>query len=593
MTSARRNSLAPDGAVSAPTTNVLVVDDDDRFRRTTARVLTEAGYETSQASSGLEARDLLSSDTEFGALLCDIRMPGESGLDLIAHLAADHPDLAVVMTTGVDDPQVAAAAFEIGADAYLIKPFTTNEIVIALSNSLRRRRLEIERRQQLHGLEHTVNQLRTLTYVLKGIESAPMSADEDLIDRLSMAISLRDEETGGHIERMSRYAAVLAGIVGYSGGSSEQVRLACALHDVGKIGVSDTILLKPGPLSPEEYAAMQRHAQMGYALLSGSSSEVLSLAAQVALGHHEWWDGSGYPRGLSADQIPEVARIAAVADVFDALTSNRVYRPAFPIDEAVAIMSELRGQQFEPRLLDAFIEMAGDLSAIRLAYPDLDDGGPRIRVLIVDDHEIFVQSLERLLGAEPTIKVVGAAGSVAEAVKAATAYLPDIVLMDFELPDGDGVSATEQIRALTPSAKVVMLSRRGDPGALARAIAAGCAGFVTKTEPAHTLVGAIRVAFEGEALWPAADLPQLLGRLSSTRRGLGADLGARELEVLGLVAAGFPNKAIAQRLHISLNTVRNHVQRILYKLDAHSRLEAVAIAVREGIIDREREALGG
>lgn len=571
-------------------TKIMIVDDDDDDRQSLARILTNAGYDCCEASSGADARARLDSEPDLAAVLCDIRMPGGSGLDLLAHLSADFPNLAVVMTTGVDDPQTAEQAYEIGADGYLIKPFTTNEIIIALWNALKRRRLESARQANLQGLERTIARLRTLTTVLESIETDPPSAHEqETVERLSRAISLRDEETGGHIERMSRYSAVLAEAVGYQGGSIDQVRLATALHDVGKIGVPDTILLKPGPLSVDEYKAMQRHAGIGYQLLASSTSRLLRAAATVAVGHHEWWDGGGYPGGLSGDQIPELARIAAVTDVFDALTSDRVYRPALPVEEAISIMMGLRGRQFEPRLFDAFIGALDQTAAIRQTYPDGDEQF-RIRVLVVDDHEIFVQSLVRLLGAQPSIKVIGAARTVAEAQKAAIAYGPDVILMDFELPDGDGVTATERIRILVPTAKVVMLTGRADHDAFARAIAAGCAGLVTKTEPPETLVDAIQAAHEGDSLTGITELPQLLGRLTPTRRWLGPDLGPRELDVLRLVAAGLPNKAIAQRLHISLNTVRNHVQSVLYKLGAHSRLEAVAIAVREGVIEREGRA---
>jgi response regulator RpfG family c-di-GMP phosphodiesterase/DNA-binding CsgD family transcriptional regulator len=383
---------------------------------------------------------------------------------------------------------------------------------------------------------------------------------------------------------MSRYAVVLAEAVGFTGLSLEDLRLATALHDVGKIGVPDGILLKPGPLSPDEYTAMQRHAQIGFQLLAGSTSELLQIAADIALLHHEWWDGSGYPRGLQGTEIPEEARIAAVTDVFDALTSNRVYRPSISFDEAIAVMSELRGRQFEPRLLDAFFDSMDEIASIRGAYPDLEDVQERIRVLVVDDHEIFAHSLVRLLGTRPELKVVGTAGTVSEAVSAASAYEPDVILMDFELPDGDGPQATEQIKALTPSVKVIMLTARTDDQALVRAIAAGCSGFVKKEEAVDVLLEAILAAHDGETVAAPKDLVPLLRQLRPTHRGLGADLTPRELEVLGLITAGLVNKEIAQQLGLSLNTVRNHAQNILYKLQAHSKLEAVATAVREGII---------
>jgi putative two-component system response regulator len=572
---------------------VLIIDDDAIFRQATALVLDDEGYETRQASTGADARGCLDAAPDIAAVLCDIQIPGESGLDLLAHLAADFPDLAIVMTTGADDPQTANLAFEIGADGYLIKPFTTNEILLTLTNALRRRRLESARQRHVGELEHTIDRLRTLTGVLQGIEAPPTSIgnEDDTIGRLSRAISLRDEETGRHLERMSRYSAILAESAGYTGGSVEQVRLATALHDVGKIGVPDIILLKPGALSPDEYTAMQRHAQIGCQLLAGSNSELLEAASAVALSHHEWWDGTGYPEGLSGDRIPEVARIAAVADVFDALTSNRVYRPGFPSDEAIAIMSELRGRQFEPRLLDAFLGLMDEVVSIREAYPDQDDGPERIRVLVVDDHEIFAHSLVRLLGSRPDLKMVGTAGSVSEAVAVAVAYAPDVILMDFELPDGDGAQATAQIKVLTPSVKVVMLTARTDDQALVRAIAAGCSGFVKKEEAVEKLLDAIVAVHDGEAITPPSNLTPLLRQLQPTHRGLGSNLTPRELDILRLIATGWVNKQIAQQLGLSLNTIRNHAKNILHKLQAHSKLEAVATAVREGIITYPGESV--
>jgi DNA-binding NarL/FixJ family response regulator len=209
----------------------------------------------------------------------------------------------------------------------------------------------------------------------------------------------------------------------------------------------------------------------------------------------------------------------------------------------------------------------------------------RIRVLVVDDHEIFTESLFRLLDSRPELKVVGTAGTVADAVIGARASEPDVILMDFELPDGDGAEATEQIKALTPSVKVVMLTARSDVQSFTRALAAGCSGFVTKETGVDNLLAAIVAAHAGEVIPPPIGLAPALRDLRPTHRGLGADLTPRELDVLSRMAVGMANKQIGQDLGLSLNTVRNHVQATLYKLQAHSKLEAVATAVREGIID--------
>jgi putative two-component system response regulator len=574
--------------VTQPSTvKVLIVDDDDVFRHTTARTLEGHGYSCVEAASASEALSALNAEPDVAAVLCDIKMPGQSGLELLTELTADFPELAVLMTTGIDEPQVAEAAFGFGAFGYLIKPFDTNELLVNLAGVLKRRDLESAQRRHVRALEHTIARTRTLDGALQkldGTAAVSTERDEEVFERLARAVSLRDEETGWHIQRMSRYAVVLAEAVDFTGVSPNDLRLATALHDVGKIGVPDGILLKPGSLSPDENVAMQRHALIGHQLLAPSSSELLRLAADIALTHHEWWDGQGYPRGLQGEEIPEAARIAAVADVFDALTSDRVYRPAVPFDEAITTMTELRGRQFEPRLLDAFFGSMDKVAAIRNTYPDQEDPQTRIRILVVDDHEIFAQSLVRLLENRPELKVVGTAGTVSAAVAAASAYEPDIVLMDFGLPDGDGPHATEQIKALTPAVKVIMLTVRADEQSLVRAIEAGCSGFVQKEDSVEKLFEAIVATHEGETITAPTDLRPLLRLLRPTHRGLGFDLTPREREILDLMAAGLVNKQIADRLGLTLNTVRNHAQNILSKLQSHSKLEAVATAVREGIV---------
>jgi putative two-component system response regulator len=566
---------------------VLVVDGDDVFRRGTVRTLADHGYSCAEATNRAEAHAVLDTDPSVVGVLCDIKTPSNSGLDLLKDLTADFPSVAVVMTTGLDDPHIADVAFDFGAFGYLIKPFDANELLIGLASALKRRELELAQRDAARASEQTIARTRILGGVLDGLERDPktsLASDEQLIDRLARAVSLRDEETGRHIQRMSRYCAVLAAATGYTRLPLDDLRLATALHDVGKIGVPDGVLLKPGALTGDEHTSMQRHTQIGYQLLSSSTSELVRIAGEIAFTHHEWWDGGGYPRGLQGTEIPEEARIAAVADVFDALTSNRIYRPALPFEVAIAMMRELRGRQFEPRLLDAFFGLMDEVAVVRQAYPDVEDEQSRIRILVVDDHEIFAESLVRLLASKPELKVVGTAGSVSEAVTASRAYQPDVILMDFELPDGDGPQATEQIKALMPWVKVVMLTVRSDDKARVRAVAAGCSGFVKKVDSVDFLLGAIVAAHAGETIMPPNELQPLLRQLRPTHRGLGSDLTTREREILELLAAGLVNKDLAQRIGLSLNTVRNHVQNILYKLHAHSKLEAVATAVREGII---------
>jgi len=207
-----------------------------------------------------------------------------------------------------------------------------------------------------------------------------------------------------------------------------------------------------------------------------------------------------------------------------------------------------------------------------------------IRVVVVDDHEMFAQGLTAVLGADPGIEVVATAGTVEAGCAAARIHSPDVVLMDYELPDGDGAGATERIKADVPSAQVVMVTSFDDEGVLVRAIEAGCSGFVTKHKAVQEVAAAVRAAYAGEALISPSMLARLLPKLRQNPRGLGMDLTPREIEVLKLLAAGVSNQQIAEELTLSLHTVRNHVQNVIFKLGAHSKLEAVATAVREGII---------
>lgn len=370
-----------DAEASDGATRILIVDDDDGFRRTTARILTYHGYACVEASSSYEARVVLEQERDVAVALCDVNMPGASGMSLLAGLAADFPDLAVVMMTAIDDPRVAEEAFALGAFGYVIKPFGANELLVNLSCALRRRDLERARRLHVRELEATLAQ-----------------------------------------------------------------------------------------------------------------------------------------------------------------------RAAY------------------------------------LSEPIPDDAAEGVRVLVVDDHAIFTHSLVRLLGTMPELTVVGTADSVATALAATLALKPDVILMDFGLPDGDGALATEQIKALMPSVQVIMLTARTDDQALVRAIAAGCSGFVKKADAVDDLREAIIAAHQDEPTTPPSELSPLLRHLPPTQRGLGADLTPRELEVLELMTSGLINKQVARQLGLQLNTVRNHSQNILYKLKAHSRLEAIAIAVRDGII---------
>jgi HD-GYP domain-containing protein (c-di-GMP phosphodiesterase class II) len=207
--------------------------------------------------------------------------------------------------------------------------------------------------------------LRSTILDLERSENALVHSQEETIMRLSLAVESRDAETGSHIERMGRYCALLAGKLGWNEDRCELLRIASPLHDVGKIAIPDSILQKPGAFTPDERVAMELHAEIGHRILAGSDSPLLDLAARIALTHHEQWDGSGYPNGTVGENIPLEGRIAAIADVFDALTSDRVYRKAMPIEKALSIMTEGRGSHFDPELLDVFFGSIEEVLAIR------------------------------------------------------------------------------------------------------------------------------------------------------------------------------------------------------------------------------------
>ncbi|MCW2990681.1 MAG: Response regulator [Solirubrobacterales bacterium] len=207
--------------------------------------------------------------------------------------------------------------------------------------------------------------------------AAVEAAQAETIEKLARAVEFRDASTGGHIDRMAAYARILAERLGLPDAECELIFRAGPLHDVGKIGVPDAILLKPGPLTDAERAVMERHAQAGHDLLRDSHSELLQLGAVIALHHHERWDGAGYPNRLRAEEIPLAARIVAVADVFDALTTDRVYRPAMPFEDAVAIVRNGRGSHFDPLVVDAFLAALDEFARVSLGLQERARRNPR------------------------------------------------------------------------------------------------------------------------------------------------------------------------------------------------------------------------
>jgi putative two-component system response regulator len=341
------------------TASVLVVDDERTLAELIARVLVDGGYRTAVASTVADARSQLAA-RHFDLVVCDLNLPGVSGLDLLEHVYHEHPETGTIVVSGVDDPAIARRTLELGAYGYVVKPFGASQILISTANALRHRELELAGRARRDALERAVAER---TRELR-------KSREQTILRVSRVTEFRDEQTGRHSRRMSQLCEGLSLRAGLDADRCELLRIASPLHDVGKVAIPDGILLKPAPLTSSELRVMERHAEIGYRMLEGSGEELLDLAAEVALTHHERFDGHGYPNGQQGDDIPLEGRIAAIADVFDALTTDRVYRKAFPPAEALSIMRSARGTHFDPDLLDVFLD---SLDAVLSAKEELVD----------------------------------------------------------------------------------------------------------------------------------------------------------------------------------------------------------------------------
>jgi putative two-component system response regulator len=354
-------------------TELLIVDDDEPLRRWAQRVLEGRGYSCETAGDAAAARERLQA-VEHQVVLLDVNMPGESGMQLLSHIRSEHPSAAVVMMTGEDSLQLATAAIEQGAYGYMVKPVGDGELSINVVGAMYHRRRELEYQRLLERLQSTAQErgerLEEALQELQVSETKVLVSQAETIFRLARLVEFRDEETGHHLRRMSSYCEILARRIGLPEERCELIRLASQLHDVGKIAIPDSILCKHGKLTAEELEVIKGHAEIGFQMLADSTSEVVKMGAVVARSHQEWWDGGGYPRGLAGEAIPLEGRIAAVADVFDALTSDRVYRPAFPTGSAVEMMRAERGTHFDPELLDAFLAALGEVEAIRRALAD-------------------------------------------------------------------------------------------------------------------------------------------------------------------------------------------------------------------------------
>ena len=349
--------------VSFSEARILIVDDRAANLRLLDRLLTREGYSNIRMTSDpLMVREACDSwDPDI--VLLDLQMPDYDGFQVLEELApilSSSKYLPILVLMADQTPESKRKSLAMGAKDFLAKPFDPTEVLLRIHNLLETRFLHQKLRGQNQTLEDRVaertSELESSVRDLEDAHGDLRRSQEETIQRLGIAAEYRDDDTGQHIQRMSHYCALLARAFGFDDERSQMIRLASQMHDVGKIGTPDEILLKPGKLTEEERAVMQEHCVIGHGILEGSSSQLLQLAATIALTHHERPDGKGYPHGLRGAEIPIEGRIAAIADVFDALTSDRVYRKAFPINRAVDIMEEGRGTQFDSALLEQFFD---------------------------------------------------------------------------------------------------------------------------------------------------------------------------------------------------------------------------------------------
>ncbi len=335
--------------IECDSVRVLIVDDELSVRKMLAVMLTQGGVKCSHVSTPEEALDELQNEA-FNAVISDLRMGPISGMDLLEQVHRRYPDMAFVMATGVADVRVGVQAMKQGADDYLLKPFDMDVVLASLRRALQKKQLEREVQNYRRHLESMVaegtQQLENAMSQLERSYSATLEA-------LGSAIDLRDGATAGHARRVLWYSIKLANTLGGLEDQLNNIAMGAWLHDIGKLATPDGILLKPGALNDQERGVMQRHVVIGYELVKGIP--FLAEASELILTHHERWDGSGYPRGLRGDEIPISARIFAVADTLDAITSDRPYRAALPFSAARDVIARESGKLFDSVVADAFL----------------------------------------------------------------------------------------------------------------------------------------------------------------------------------------------------------------------------------------------
>lgn len=335
---------------------ILLVDDDEKNLELLEAILSPLGYDILKADDGVSALSIIKKE-KVDLVLLDVMMPEMSGFEVAQRIKADR-QIPVILLTSLREKEDILKGLESGADEFLSKPFFKEELLLRIKNTLKLKEYQ-------NTLRERVN--RRTAYLKEALKKLTVLTRE-MAFRLLTAAEYRDIETGKHLIRVGRYSRIICEALGFKKAFLELMENAAPMHDIGKVGIPDNILLKPGKLTPEEFETMKSHTLIGARILEGSEFPLIQMSCAIALTHHEKWDGSGYPYGKKREDIPLSGRIVALTDVFDALSSRRPYRPAFPWDESLNMVKQDTGKSFDPQVVEAFLKSIDSIRAVYDKY---------------------------------------------------------------------------------------------------------------------------------------------------------------------------------------------------------------------------------